>query len=128
MLLIITLLIIFIICISIYFIDSNYWHTDWLEITGIILGTVVGLALFFAILIAFISQCMAPYEQAKFVTKYSTLRNKVEHINEYNICEVKEDVDEWNSKLLYEYYAQQSPWISVYHTYKLDDVDYLEVK
>ena len=128
MLLIITLLIIFIICISICFIDSKYWHTDLLEIIGSILGLLIGLALFFAILIAFISQCMAPHTQAEFVTKYNTLQNKVEHINEYNICEVKEEVNEWNSKLLYEYYAQQSPWISIYHTNKLDDVNYLEVK
>ena len=128
MLLIITLLIIFIICISIYFIDSKYWHTDWLEIISTVIETITGLALFVAIIVAFINQCTAPYIQAEFVTKYNTLRNKVEHVDEYNIYEVKKEVDEWNSKLLYEYYAQQSPWISIYHTHKLDDVDSLEVK
>ena len=128
MLLIITLLIIFIICIIGYFLDSRCLHTDLIEIFSIIIGIIFGVAFLMAITVALISQCCASYDQAKLVIEYNTLQDKVEHIDEYNACEVKEEVTKWNNKLLTEYYAQQSPWISVYHTYKLDDVDYLKVE
>lgn len=127
MLLITFLLIFTIINIIIYKCDTDYWHTDGLEITGILFGLLSGVVTIFAIFILIISLCNAPANQASYEEKYNKLVQKVEHIDSFNRDEIVEEVNKWNEKYRENTYARKSPWIGWYYVIDTSTTNLIEL-
>lgn len=128
MLLITFFLIFTIISIIIYKCDTDYWHTDGLEITGALFGLLGGVATILAILILIVSLCSAPANQASYEEKYSKLVQKVEHIDSFNRDEIVEEVNKWNAKYRENTYARKSPWIGWYYVIDTSTTNLIELE
>lgn len=128
MLLITFLLIFTIISIIIYKCDTYYWHTDGLEITGILLGLLSGVATILATIILICSLCNAPASQASYEEKYNKLVQKVEHIDSFNREEIVEEVNKWNEKYRENTYARKSPWIGWYYVIDTSTTNLIELE
>ena len=128
MLLITFLLIFTIINIIIYICDTDYWHTDGLEITGVLFGLIGGVATILAIIILIVSLCNAPASQASYEEKYNKLVQKVEHIDSFNRDEIVEEVNKWNEKYRENTYARKSPWIGWYYVIDTSTTNLIELE
>lgn len=128
MLLIAFLFIFTIISIIIYKCDADYWHTDGLEITGILFGLLGGVATILAILILIVGLCNAPASQASYEEKYNKLVQKVEHIDSFNRDEIVEEVNKWNEKYRENTYARKSPWIGWYYVIDTSTMNLIELE
>lgn len=128
MLLIFSLLIFTIINILIYKCDTDYWHTDGLEITGGLFGLMGGAATVLAIIVLISSLCSAPASQASYEEKYNKLVQKVEHIDSFNRDEIVEEVNEWNKRYRENTYARKSPWIGWYYIIDTSTTNLIELE
>lgn len=128
MLLIVFLLIFTIINIIIYKCDTNYWHTDGLEITGILLGFLSGVATILMIIILIVNLCSAPATQASYEERYNKLVQKVEHIDSFNCDEIVEEVNKWNEEYRKNTYARESPWIGWYYVIDTSTTNLIELE
>lgn len=128
MLLIVFLLAFTIINIIIYKCDINYWHTDGLEITGIIFGALGGAATALAIIILISSLCSAPATQASYEERYNKLIQKIEHIDSFNCDEIVEEVNKWNEEYRENTYAHKSPWIGWYYVIDTSTTNLIELE
>ena len=127
--LLITFLIVFtIINIIIYKCDTDYWHTDGLEITGILFGLIGGVATILAIIILIGSLCGAPASQASYEEKYNKLVQKVEHIDSFNREEIVDEVNKWNERYRENTYARKSPWIGWYYVIDTSTTNLIELE
>ena len=128
MLLIIFFIVFTIINIIIYKCDTDYWHTDGLEITGIFFGLIGGVATILAIIILIVNLCGAPATQASYEEKYNKLVQKVEHIDSFNREEIVEEVNKWNEKYRENTYARKSPWIGWYYVIDTSTMNLIELE
>lgn len=128
MLLITFLLIFTIISIIIYKCDTDYWHTDGLEITGIFFGLLSGVATILAIIILIVNLCGAPASQASYEEKYNKLVQKVEHIDSFNREEIVDEVNKWNEKYRENTYARKSPWLGWYYVIDTSTTNLIELE
>lgn len=128
MLLILFLIIFTIVNILIYKFDTEYWHTEGLEITGILLGFITGAGTIIAIIALIISLCCAPTNQASYEEKYNKLVQKVEHIDSFNRDEIIEEVNEWNKEYRENTYACKSPWIGWYYVIDTSTTNLIELE
>lgn len=128
MLLITFLLIFTIIGIIIYKCDTDYWHTDGLEVTGILFGFLSGFATTLAIIILIVNLCGAPASQVSYEEKYNKLVQKVEHIDSFNCAEIVDEVNKWNEKYRENTYARKSPWIGWYYVIDTSTTNLIELE
>lgn len=127
MLVIIILLILSIILFILGYCDAHYWHTDGLEVVGVIIGSLTSIAFVIALGMIIVFHVGAPVAQAGYEERYERLIQKVEHIDSYNYEEIKAEVDEWNIDYRTNTYGPSSPWTNWFYTIDTSTTNFIKL-
>lgn len=107
--------------------ETSCCHGEFMEIVApcaaaILVLFVLGMG--FALILTHVQ---APEDTANIYSEYQALNYKVEHVDEYNWCDVRDEVNEWNNKLYTMREGKESLWRNWFLPYSIDNVDMIEM-
>lgn len=107
--------------------EASRCHGEFMEIVAPSAAAILGLFVLgmgFALIITYVE---APADTANIYSEYQALNYKVEHVDEYNWCDVRDEVNEWNNKLHTMREGKESLWRNWFLPYSIDNVDTIEM-